>query len=169
MLVNALAAKGHNITVLSTNEDPNPPRNVHYILLEGVYDYMYKEQKVDLVSMAYATPIEGVDILYGFSIAACNGIRRAKGLQTLLNYPNEFKFDLVLYDYTLGPCILGYLHKFNYPPLISYTAYNNPPHTTTIIGGHNYFSYMPHFAAMYDNRMSFWERSVNLFMHIVDF
>lgn len=167
--MNALAARGHNVTVLSVNEDPNPPKNVHYILLEGVYDYMYKEQKVDLVSLAHITPLESIDVLYAFASVTCDGIKRAKiGLQTLLNYPKDYKFDLILYDFTLGPCILGFLHRFNYPPVIGVTAYNNPPYTTNIVGGHNYFSYLPHFVSMSNCKMSFWQRAQNVYFHAVD-
>lgn len=168
-LVNALAARGHNMTVLSVNKDPKPPKNVHYILMEGVYDYMYKEQQIDLVALANVSPLEGVNVLYAFAAESCTGIKRAKGIQTLLNYPKDFKFDLILYDYTLGPCILGFLHRFNYPALVGVTAYNNPPYTTDLIGGHNYFSYLPHFSSMWGSRMSFWERAQNLYFHAVDF
>lgn len=169
-MTNALAARGHNVTVLSVNADPKAPPNVHYILLEGVYDYMYNESGVDLVSLASASPLDAVDVLYSFSHVACMGVQRAKGgLKTLLDYPDHFKFDLVLYDYTLGPCVLGFLHKFNYPPMVGYTAYNNPPHTVNIVGGHNYFSYMPHFAALLDSRMTLYERAVNLALHAWDF
>lgn len=154
--------------MLSVNVDENPPENIHYIHMEGVYEYMYDELGVDLVAAAYDSPLEAVDVLWGFSAAACSGIRRANGWKTLLNYPDDFKFDLVLYDYTLGPCVLGFLHKFNYPPLVSYTAYNHPPHTTLIAGGHNYYSYMPHFASMFDSDMTFMERIQNMVLHAWD-
>lgn len=168
-MVDALAAQGHNITVLSVNEDPTPPKNVHYILLEGVYDFMYKDLKVDLIPSAGDTPSEAIDLLYAFGMAACLGIKRASGFQKLYNYSDDFKFDLVLYDYSLGPCVLGFLHKFNYPPMIGITAFNNPTYTTSVLGGHNYFSYIPHCAAKLDSEMSFWERAYNLYLHAFDF
>lgn len=169
-MVNGLAAKGHNVTVLSTNIDPNAPPNVHYILLEGVYDYMYQDLKVDLISLADETPLESVYTVYAFAEAACAGIvhRSSRGLQTLLDYPDDFHFDLVLYDYTLGPCILGFLHKFKYPPLVGFTAYNNPSYTVDVIGGHNYFSYIPFCTSKYDSEMNLWQRAYNLYMYAVD-
>lgn len=37
-----LAADGnHNITVLSTDIEKKPPKNVHYIHIEGIYEILY--------------------------------------------------------------------------------------------------------------------------------
>lgn len=72
-LVNALAEKGHNLTVLSVDADPQPPKNVHYIHMEGVYDYMYKEIFVDLVSLHNETSMHSVLSLYAFGTVSCIG------------------------------------------------------------------------------------------------
>lgn len=167
--MNGLAARGHNITVLSVEKEPDPPPNVSYIYVEGVHDYIYNDAETDLIALAYTTPLEAVDLVYSYSTNACRGIQRAKGWKTLLNYPNTTKFDVVLYDFTLGPCLLGFLHKFNYPPLVSYSAFNNPPYTQLIAGGHNYFGYKPYLTTKYNNRMTFWERAHNLMLYAVDY
>jgi glucuronosyltransferase len=168
--VNALAEKGHNLTVLTTYLDPKPPPNVHYIHLESVHDYIYKEEEIDIIAMAYSTPLDGIDIFYSVSIGMCEGIQRSThGLQTLLNYPKDFKFDLVLHDYTVGPCLIGFVHRFNYPPIVGFTAFNNPPFTASIVGGHNYYSYKPYLTSSHSNRMSFTERSVNLILYGFDY
>lgn len=36
-IINGLSVRGHNVTVLSTDFDPVPPANVHYLLLNDVY------------------------------------------------------------------------------------------------------------------------------------
>lgn len=84
-------------------------------------------------------------------------------------YPDDFKFDLILYDFTLGPCTLGFLHKFNYPPVVGITAYNNPPYTIEILGGHNFYAYIPYCSLNYDSNMSFWQRLHNLYIHAYDY
>lgn len=129
---------------------------------------MYKDEKLDLVSMGYMNAVESIDPLYSFSMVACQGIQRANGLKTLLNYPDNFKFDLILYDYTLGPCLIGFLHHFNYPALVSVTAFNNPPYTSDIVGGHNQYSYIPYLTSKFSNKMSFLERIFNLYLYAVD-
>lgn len=168
-LINTLAARGHNITVLSVDVDRDPPSNVHYIHLEGIYEHFFNEEDgLDLIAIAKLPPLQISDFMYPFWIELCREVLNTTGFQTLLNYPDDFKFDLVLSDYSVGPCLMGFLHKFNYPPLVGYTAFNNPPYTSRIIGGHNYFGYMPYFATKYGSRMSLWERANNLLLYAVD-
>lgn len=40
-LANGLAARGHNVTLLSPDVDKYPPKGVHYIHLEGLYSVEY--------------------------------------------------------------------------------------------------------------------------------
>lgn len=87
----------------------------------------------------------------------------------MLQYPDNFKVDLILYDFTLGPCVLGFLHKFNYPPVVGITAYNNPAYTVEIVGGHNYYAYIPYCSLHYDSNMNFFQRLHNLYIHLYDY
>lgn len=87
----------------------------------------------------------------------------------MLNYPDNFKFDLILYDFTLGPCILGFLHKFNYPPMIGLTAFNIPSYTVEIVGGHIQYAYIPYFALNYDMDMNFFQRIHNIYIYAYDY
>lgn len=89
-------------------------------------------------------------------------------MQILLNYPDDYKVDLIIYDFTCGPCLLLFLTKFKYPPMISLTAFNNPPYSTDIIGGHKFPSYVPHFALHYDPNMNFLQRSNNHFIYLFE-
>ncbi|KAG4073664.1 hypothetical protein HA402_000888 [Bradysia odoriphaga] len=168
-LVNALARNGHNLTVLSVDKDPNPPKNVHYIHMEGVYDYMYKEIYVDLVGLHNETTMHSVLSLYAFGTVSCIGASRSQGLKVLLNYPNSFKVDLIIYDYTLGPCVLGFLHKFNYPPVVGVTAFNIAPCTVDVIGGHTHYGYIPYLSLNYDMDMNLWQKLHNLWIYAYDY
>lgn len=49
------------------------------------------------------------------------------------------------------------------------TAFNNPAYTVDIIGGHNYYSYIPHFALTYEMHMSFVQRMYNVYLHAFDY
>lgn len=167
-LVNALAARGHNVTVLSTDVDPNAPPNVTYVHMEGVYDLFYKEHDTNLVLNHNETSIQSVDTLTAYGLLSCEGSLRSRGVQQLLVYPDTFRVDLILYDYTLGPCLLGFQHKFRYPPVVAVTAFNVPTYTSLVLGGHNYFAYIPHFAVNYDVVMNFWQRLENLYLHVYE-
>lgn len=43
VFINGLAARGHNVTVISADQDENPPNSVHYIHMDGLYNKMYDE------------------------------------------------------------------------------------------------------------------------------
>lgn len=169
VLIEGLAEKGHNITMVSVDNDKNPPPNVHYIYLEAVYETLYGgESTIDLLAMSDEKSFEAIQSLYVWCDQCCQGILNSKGLDIILNYPNDFKFDAVIYDFTCGPCLLPLIHKFNYPPLISVTAFNNPPYTHHLIGGQKYPAYVPHFVTEYSNQMSFPQRVFNSILYLAD-
>lgn len=94
----------------------------------------------------------------------CEGILASAGFQELLDYPDEFTVDLVMYDFTCGPCLLGFLHKFKDPPLVAATAFNNPPTSAELIGGHKQPAYVPYYQLSYGSKMNIWQRALNLFL-----
>lgn len=93
------------------------------------------------------------------------GCTSSQGLKVLLNYPNDFRFDVVIYDCSAGPCILGFLHKFGYPPLISVSAFGFPPFSPLLVGGHKP---SPYFALTYDSKMGFFERLTEYLVQTFD-
>lgn len=128
-LINGLAAAGHNLTVVSNDLDKNPPPNAHYIYLEKTYEeFETGEQQFDLVSDTQGI-LEGIDLLYDWCHVASIGMAKSKGMKSLLNYPDNFKFDVVIHDFTCGSFLLGFLKKFDNPPLVHVTAFNYPPYS----------------------------------------
>lgn len=93
------------------------------------------------------------------------GCTSSQGFKVLLNYPDDFRFDVVIYDFSAGPCILGFLHKFGYPPLISVSAFGLPPFSPFLVGGHKP---SPYFALKYDSRMNFFERITDFLVQSFD-
>lgn len=164
-----LAAKGHNLTILSPDVDKENTSGVHYIWAEKVYSTLYNGSKaIDIKDMANQSSYQAVLSFHGWMRASCQGYNKSKGFQTLLNYPNDFKFDLVIVDYTCEPCLLGFLKKFNYPPTLGVSAFSVPHFTYNFIGGHRQFSYVPHFDAEYESKMNFFERLDNFLLYLWD-
>lgn len=100
----------------------------------------------------------------------CEGIAKSvKGVEAIKSYPSDFKFDLVLHDYTCGPCLLGFLPKFKYPPVIGISAFNNPPYTVDIVGGDKLgLTAKPFYLLKYDTDMNIFERLHNGFYNFLD-
>uniref|UniRef100_A0A2C9GUN2 UDP-glycosyltransferases domain-containing protein n=1 Tax=Anopheles culicifacies TaxID=139723 RepID=A0A2C9GUN2_9DIPT len=167
VIMEELVNRGHNLTVVSQDGDKSRT-NLTYIMLERVYSTLYEEEGMDLLEMSKETPFQSLFSFKEFYLGMCRGALKSDGLQVILNYPDSFPFDLVLYDFGCGPCLLPLLHKFNYPPLVSLTAFSNPPYSVDIVGGHKHYAYTPHFALPYSFDMSFAERAYNTYLCLWD-
>jgi glucuronosyltransferase len=162
-------AKDHNITFVSADVSDKKHPNIHYIHLEKVYDFIYEgDETFDLMAMSEESPIEGISAIYDYMRVNCDGVLASDGLEIILNYPNDFKFDVVIHDFTCGPCLLPLVHKFNYPPLVAITAFGIPPYTGMSIGGQKYPAYIPHYNLNYPTDMTFSQRFFNTFLYALD-
>lgn len=88
-----LAAKGHNITVVSGDADTSTV-NVHYIHMDKAYEAFYTVDDdedrdfFDMGSQSFLSQIlDGVK----FSLRICNGFLKSAGWQQLHKYPDDFK------------------------------------------------------------------------------
>lgn len=94
-------------------------------------------------------------------------ILESKGFHQLLNYPND-AFDLIIHDFTGGPCVVPFVHKFKNAALTIATPYSNPPFLANILGGHAHYSYVPHIVLPFDRNMTFWQRFINFSFHLIE-
>jgi glucuronosyltransferase len=119
--------------------------------------------------MTRESVLKAVFSFYNFGAFMCEGIALSKGMDVIRNYPDDFKFDLVINDYVCGPCLLGLLPKFKYPPLIGISAFNNPPYTVDIVGGDKLgLTANPFYLLYYDNDMNVLQRLHNGIIHFLD-
>lgn len=124
---------------------------------------------IDLLELTKETTLQTVFSFYDFGAFMCEGARLSKGLGVIRNYPKDFKFDLVINDFTCGPCFLGLLPQFNYPPLIGISAFNNPTYTADIVGGDKLgLTTKPFYHLNYDVNMNFLERVHNGVISFLD-
>lgn len=168
-LADGLAIRGHNITIASVDEDKNPHPNIHYVYMESAYNMSYSGNASAILfeqsNQALAQVILGA---YNFCEACCDGILKSEGLDLVLNYPNDFRFDAVIYDFTCGFCLLPLLHKFNYPPLVSVSPFNNPPYTHHLTGDQKYPALVPHYATNFPRLMNLPQRVCNFLLYLVE-
>lgn len=110
-----------------------------------------------------------VIMLYEIGSMLCEATSASEGFQQIKNYPDDFKFDLIIHDYTFAPCLLGLLAKFNYPPIIGISAFNNPSYTADIVGGDKLgLTVKPHYLFYYDKDMNVFQRLHNGFVNFLD-
>lgn len=123
MLTYGLASKGYNLTVFATDIETHNLSNLHYIHIENVYDVLYSDAIFDLFAMGKEPIYKSLPSQYEFIFLACEAAYISNGFQQLINYPRNFKFDLIIYDNVFGPCLLSLVDRFNHPPLIAATAF----------------------------------------------
>lgn len=168
-LAKGLASKGYNVTFLSVDKQKEENiKNLHYILLEDVYETLYGKHKFDIFEMARENKeqkIKSARVSVDFSIIGCRAIMQSvKGFEKILSYPNDFKFDLIVEDISSGPCLTPLMHMFKYPPVVGVSPFLHPPFTDRIVGGHKYPAYVPHFIIDFPKVMNFYQR---LFNHLI--
>jgi glucuronosyltransferase len=174
VLAKELAVRGHNVTFLSVNSPTtNRIENFHHVSIEGVYEIYYGEEKFDLMELTKFNKdnklYSAFNIVIDFTMKGCRAVMKGRnGIENILNYPDDFKFDIVINDFAAGPCVLPIIHKFNYPPIVGVTPFLNPSYTTNSIGGHKYPAYVPFYIMNLPQLMNFYQRFYNYLLYWIE-
>lgn len=175
VLIEGLVQRGHNLTILSV-ENERSRTNVTFIYMENVYESLsefYSKKPWSLTPKFSITAIKEHHQLNNF---ISRKMFETKGLRQLANYPKSFKFDAVVFDFTLGQSLLAFREHFqwengNFPPLISVSPFSLPPSLSSASSTQIFPSFISHFSitsnpATLREKMS--QRFVNLCVHIFD-
>ncbi|EAT33348.1 AAEL014371-PA [Aedes aegypti] len=163
-LINGLAAKGHNVTALSVDVEENAPMNVSYIKMEGVYESLFEEDGMesDFFEIGQMNPFSVLAMFNEYATIGCKLTLKTAGLRQLLEYPREFKFDLIISDYLNGPCISAVAqHKFGRPPYIAATAFHGLTTTNMMSGAFSYSASVPNHEFNTPQSMGYCQRFMN--------
>ncbi|XP_053663196.1 UDP-glucosyltransferase 2-like [Anopheles marshallii] len=165
-LMYEMGKRGHNVTVLSADVE-KPPANVTYIHLENFYSAMYNttmREKFDFFEMAKQSPVQMLHMFDEFGLNLCEAAIRSEGLNFLLGYPKDFKFELFVSDFMIGPCIPSIImHRFKGVPYIPSTPYNAPSTAATVLGAFAYPGLVPNHVFDVPQSMSFVQRVKNFY------
>ena len=119
------------------------------------------DKPVHMLDLADNGPMDTITHFADFCLVACKAGLKSRGLQQLLEYPSNFKFDLIIIDATVGTCFYPLIHKFNYPPTIAVTAFLLPSYLSYNFGNHLYPAYVPWYGLAYTNEMTLIQRLWN--------
>ncbi|KAF5282558.1 hypothetical protein FQA39_LY04965 [Lamprigera yunnana] len=139
-----LNMKGHNVTMLSHDDENVKPTNFTIILLEGIYKLNFQSYTTE--NLYKTNSFSGIKLLYDLSQLCCEHDLDTKGLQTLMNYPRDFKFDLIIFDVTLKQCLYPLIYRFNNPPVVAVTPFLLSPVFSHILGNPLQPSYFPYYS-----------------------
>jgi glucuronosyltransferase len=84
-----------------------------------------------------------------------------------LNY-FYLKVDLVIYDFTMGPCILGFVHKFGNPAIVGVSPYYSPGRSVLTSGSLIYPAFVPGHVLLYPVEMNFFQRVSSTLVHVLE-
>ncbi|KAG5870206.1 hypothetical protein JTB14_030319 [Gonioctena quinquepunctata] len=163
-IAEALAAKGHNVTLVIPNSIKYKENdNLHVILFEGLFEMTKEPHHYDIERLTDLGPVGNTMLQLLSSEPVCDVIINTQGFQTIMNYPKDFKLDAIIVTMTMETCLLPLIQKFNYPPAIASTSYGLPASLAEIFGGSQEPSYIPFHAMRFSEKMNFWERLQNYF------
>ncbi|XP_058832660.1 UDP-glycosyltransferase UGT5-like [Topomyia yanbarensis] len=161
-LFERLAKLGYNLTVVNLYKQ-GTIKDVQFIKLDGIIDNLAMEEE-DYIEFGQMNPFAVVMSFSELELYVCELAIKSPGFKSLLEYPKEFRFELVIHDHLAGPCLLALLTRFNYPPLILATAYNRLSTTTESLGSLIFPGFIPN--QVYDvyGSMNFYQRCYNFLL-----
>ncbi|KAJ8940068.1 hypothetical protein NQ314_010902 [Rhamnusium bicolor] len=115
-----------------------------------------------------SNPLATMKLFIEYTITVCNYSYNTNGFKKLINYPPDFKFDLIIIDMTIGSCLYPLIQRFNYPPTIGITAFLLPPFLSDTFGNDIHPSYLPFYMLQYTEHMNFHQRVINYVMTRLD-
>lgn len=141
--------------------------NFTFLHLDEVYPMIYNgSEEMNFFDFTELGPLELFQLYADVGEKACRGVLKSKGYEQLLKYPNNFKFDLAIYDFTMGPCVVGILNKFGLPKMVGVTPY----FSTGMIGPNIlYPSLMPGHDLLYEFKMTFSQRFMSTLVHLSEY
>lgn len=99
---------------------------------------------------------------------ACLGSLNSKGYQQLLDFPDDFKFHLVIFDFTRSQCLLGMVHKFNNPSMVAVTPFSFFVKVQHLSGSLIFPGFMPSPYEKMSQTMNFKERLNSAFQQVFE-
>jgi len=165
-IVEALAERGHEVTVFSAFEPSKPLNNVHEVLLENIamllqyYDFdWFGAQKMDGLT-EFRKMMKPDD--WKLIMPLCIGeFQNSTDFQKIVK---ERNVDLVLMDGLLSECVYPFIDQLRVP-IIFHISSANLPWTQYLfeeLGVSPDYASVPTAYADLDDQMTFWERLWNL-------
>ena len=135
------------------------------IHLEGLQSYV-KENTMSEMFTKHTSAIEDVSKFIYAAAEIVNFTMNDEQVQNLLMDP-EAQFDLVLMDHFLNDAFLGFGLRFKAPVVLTSSSVINKWIERSIGNPHN-AAYNPHLFLGYTNRMTFWQRIVNVVVSVCE-
>ncbi|XP_035792267.1 UDP-glucuronosyltransferase 2C1-like isoform X2 [Anopheles albimanus] len=142
-LAKALAAKGHNVTLLNIYKQGSSGKNMHFLKLDGVEEGLLAEGPVDYLELHQLSPFQLLSSFADLEFSVCERALVSTALQRLRQYPISFTFQLIIHDQLAGPCLLLLLETFRHPPLVMASAASSYTSSALVFGSPVFTGFVP--------------------------
>ena len=170
VLIESLAKQGHNLTVLTVEHERSRP-NITFIYMENIYESLNEFYIKTPWSLKPKSSYAAIKEHHQLNNFISRKLFETKGLRQLANYPRSFKFDAVVFDFTLGQSLLAFVEHFYFPPLISVSPLSLPSSLAAASSTQLFPSYISHFSYPSNPeklRAKMSERFMNMIYHTFD-
>jgi len=154
----ALAGKGHNVTVLSPIPSKKSIPNLHEILTVDLAEFMSSREKLENIfemkeRNAWITPTHFVDM----AVDLCGHTLEQPHVVAL----QQESFDLILMPMLYNECSAAYGHLFNVSTILI-SPMSVVGHISSIYGNPSPVSFVPNAFTGFSDSMAFFQRVLNL-------
>lgn len=129
----------------------------------GIYDYL---KTVDYTKVFNTwTVFSSSTVMYDILVRVCEMDLQTQGFSTLMNYPKDYKFDLIIYDIPHGVCLYPVVDRFGAPPVVGVAPFQLPMSVSYDFGNSMQASYAPFYNSKFTDKISFVQRIFNYFYY----
>ncbi|XP_075220404.1 UDP-glycosyltransferase UGT5-like [Lycorma delicatula] len=167
-LSTALAAKGHNLTVITPNPQKVPVKNHRDIDISFLYDVFNDAKKFsEETSMPSQTRVSLFSVMNSFPKYLnfiTTSILNSSQIQNLIRELNGTNYDLLIVEPLLTSGLLGFSELIGNPPIVSAVTFHVCSAVDADLGNPIIPSYIPSSFGISSDHMSLWDRIINLFI-----
>jgi glucuronosyltransferase len=158
ILLKALTARGHDVVVVSHFPLSNPMENYTDISVFCSMPSLHNVLNVS-ANQDIDNTVQFPLFMFEHNTESCEMVFKHQNIGTLLK--SDEKFDLIINEIFGCDCCLGFVHKFNAPhiALVSCVLF---PWVNDRTANPDNPAYIPSYFTEYTDRMSFWERLMNV-------
>ncbi|XP_040157906.1 UDP-glycosyltransferase UGT5-like [Anopheles arabiensis] len=167
VLFEALAARGHNVTIVSPFEVQYAYENIRQLRITGLFSHIedYGLHANVFTKRDKSSFYGNTNVIYGTAALADYTLGHP-ALQELLKNPTE-TFDLLILDQVLCESLLGLAYHYGVPAVV-YSADAPNKYTNEMVGNPHNPAYNPIPSLGYSDRMHLVQRVWNTFVSICE-
>ncbi|XP_022189984.2 UDP-glycosyltransferase UGT5 isoform X1 [Nilaparvata lugens] len=158
-LLEGLAERGHNVTVVSTYPREDSIQNYHDIdLSDEMGPSELNRLAIDDINSKYRSPLKGMHWIWELCESMCHIAYNSSKVQNLIK--SQQKYDLLITEIFASDCYIPFAHKLRVP-LVSISTFYPTPWLNPRISNPDNPSYITHYALPYTDKMTFTQRLLN--------